>query len=79
VKHLGWSTSYDDIAQSTSIIMGKNLTEFNGLNIGNAAGRIAVVEALQHQITAGKSVSVDTKLVELAEGTLAESAAAVSA
>jgi hypothetical protein len=53
------------------------LTAVNGLNIGDAAGRIAVLEALRQQITAGKGASVETKLVELAEGTLAEGAAAV--
>ncbi|WP_316174540.1 hypothetical protein [Bradyrhizobium sp. SZCCHNRI1073] len=53
------------------------LTTVNGLNIGDAAGQIAVLEALQQQITAGKGAAVDTKLMELAEGTLAENAAAV--
>jgi hypothetical protein len=53
------------------------LTTVNELNKGDAAGRIAVLETLQQQITASKGATVDTKLVELAEGTLAEDAAAV--
>lgn len=54
------------------------LTTVNGLNIGDGADRIAVLEALQQQITASKAATVDTKLVELAEGTLAEGAAAIA-
>jgi hypothetical protein len=54
------------------------LTTVNGLNIDDAGGRIAVLEVLQQRITAGKGAAVDSKLVELAEGTLAEGVAAIA-
>ena len=54
------------------------LTTVNGLNAGDAAGRIAVLEALQQQIVVGKEAAVDSKFVELAEGTLAEAAATIA-
>jgi hypothetical protein len=51
------------------------LTTANGLNVGDASARIAVLEALQQQIAASNP---EVTLLELTEGKLAEAAAAVA-
>ena len=54
------------------------LTALNELSAGEASARIAAVEALAEQIAAADPGAVDPKLLELAEGTLAEYAAAIA-
>lgn len=50
----------------------------NGLSASEAGTRISTLEALQQQIEASRLGAVDPKLFELAEGKLAESAAAIA-
>jgi hypothetical protein len=54
------------------------LTTVDSLDAGEARARIAVLEALQRQIEASSGAEVDATLLELAEGKLAEVAAAIA-